>query len=100
MNTYTIIVIIYFAGLIIIGWLGNRASSKSHASGKTTWQEEFFTGAKKISPIVLGFTFAATFASGRNVHGPSGSWLHERILHGLGHMLPPFGAVSISRSSC
>lgn len=72
MNVYTIIVIIYFAGLIIIGWLGNRASSKSHASGQTTWQEEFFTGAKKISPIVLGFTFAATFASGGTFMGHPG----------------------------
>lgn len=64
MNITLGIVILYFGALLLIGWLGNRSSKKSHELNSTTWQEEFYTGAKKMNPIVLGCTFAATIASG------------------------------------
>ena len=64
--------VIYLLVLIGIGLIGSYYTQKSHEAGNTSWANEFFTGGKAFGPIVIGLTFAATYASGGTFVGHPG----------------------------
>jgi SSS family transporter len=78
---YTLIVVVYFLGMLCLGvWFNRRVQSK----------KDYFIAKGKLGPATVGFSFSATQMSGSSYMGAVGT---EKI---LGYNFAPAGVSSAS----